>query len=156
MALIALMAVILSLLVNHFRPAGLPISGQFSRVSSSEGGEAVGQYVITIEEARALFLTNGAVFIDARSAEVYREGHIRGALNLPLDSLDEMLPDVMAQVPPDSIVITYCDGQNCPFSKDVALQLAAKGYPHVRILINGWTVWKEAGLPVEGSSKVTQ
>ncbi|MGC9967666.1 MAG: rhodanese-like domain-containing protein [Syntrophobacteraceae bacterium] len=153
MALIVLMAVALSLGVNHFRRAGLPLAGDLSPKASSSGEKTVEEQIISIEEARALFLTNGAVFVDARPPEVYRHGHIRGALNLPLDSLDEFLPDFMAQIPPDSLIITYCDGQICHLSKEVALQLSAKGYSHVQVLVNGWSVWKDAGLPTENSAE---
>jgi len=151
LALILLAAVVLSLGVNHFRRVGLPLSWDSSPKASSGGEKTVEEPVISIEEARALFLTDGAVFVDARPVEVYRHGHIRGALNLPLDSLDEFLPDFMAQVPPDSLVIVYCDGQSCRLSKEVALHLSAKGYSHVQVLVNGWSVWKDAGLPAEST-----
>ena len=106
------MAAAISLGVNHFGTAdwrwsatGLP---KPHRAAQKRPGN-----VISIEEARALFLTNGAVFIDARPAEAYRSGHIQGALNLPPDNFEESLPDIMEQVPPDSLIITYCDGENC-------------------------------------------
>jgi rhodanese-related sulfurtransferase len=149
MALIVLMAAVPALAVNHFRQGGLPLgSGVFSKASSGTERKAEVQ-AISIDEARALFLTNGAVFVDARPAEVYRHGHIRGARNLPLDSLDEVLPDFTEQIPPDSLLIAYCDGQSCHLSKEVALQLLAQGYSHVQVLINGWSVWKDAALPTE-------
>ncbi len=153
MALIVLMAAALSVGVNHFRHGGLPLPWDLSPKDSSSAGKTPEEPVISIEEARALFLTNGAVFVDARPAEVYRYGHIRGALNLPLESVDEFLPDFMAQIPPDSLIITYCDGQNCHLSKEVALQLSARGYSHVEVLRNGWSAWKDAGLPTELSAK---
>jgi rhodanese-related sulfurtransferase len=151
MALIILIALAVSLGVNHFRRGGLPFTRELSSRGLSGGDKKAEEPIIKFEEARALFLTNGAVFVDARPAEVYHQGHIRGALNLPLDSLDEYLPDFSVQVPPDSLIITYCDGQSCHLSKEVALQLAAKGYSHVEVLVNGWSVWKDSGLPTESS-----
>lgn len=150
-ALIVLIAVVLSLGVNHFRRNGLPLVLDLSPGRSSGGEQKAEVPVISIEEARALFLTNGAVFVDARPAEVYRHGHIQGALNLPLDSLDESLPDFTEQIPPDSLIIAYCDGQSCHLSKEVALNLSARGYSHVQVLVNGWSVWKDAGLPTESA-----
>ncbi|MGA2404780.1 MAG: rhodanese-like domain-containing protein, partial [Syntrophobacteraceae bacterium] len=111
--------------------------------------EAVQEPVVSIEEARALFLTNGAVFVDARPEEAYRSGHIQGALNLPPDSIEEWLHGAGAQIPPDSLIITYCDGESCTLSKEAALQLSGKGYSHVRVLVNGWSAWQDAGLPTE-------
>ncbi len=150
--LIILIAAALSLAVNHFRRGGLPLVGDWSSRAGSSGLETAGGWgdnVISIEEARALFLTNGAVFIDARPEEVYRSGHIKGALNLPPDSLEDLLPVVAAHIPPDSLIITYCDGENCTLGKEAALQLSAKGYSHVEVLVNGWSVWQDAGLPTE-------
>lgn len=148
-ALIILMAVALSLGVNHFRHSGLPLLGERSSDAGSSGAATFEEPVVSMEEARALFLTNGAVFCDARPVEAYRYGHIQGALNLPEDNLDALLPDVMAKIPLDSVVIVYCDGQKCHLSKEVALQLSARGYSHVQVLVNGWSVWRDAGLPTE-------
>jgi len=148
--LIVLIAFALSLTVNYLREGGVPLVKQ--RVSQSPGPgeqEAGGVPNISIDEARALYLTNGAVFIDARPEETYRAGHIKGALNLPADSLEGPLPAVMAQIPPDSLIITYCDGEDCPLGKEAALQLSAQGYTNVQVLENGWTLWQEAGLPAD-------
>ncbi len=148
---IILMALAVSLASNHFRHDRLPLVGDWTPKAQLKELKTEGEPVVSLEEARALFLTKGAVFIDARPADVYRSGHIEGALNLPLDSLEESMPEVMAQVPPDSLIITYCDGESCTLSKEGALQLAGKGYSHVQVLVNGWSVWQDAGLPTEKS-----
>ena len=147
-------AVALSLLVNHFRPDEAPLTGGHGAPPSqagSSGGKAAPDWenTVSIEEARALFFTNGAVFVDARPEEAYRSGHIKGALNLPPDGIDQSLPSVIEQVPPDSLIIAYCDGEDCPLSREAALQLMTKGYSNVDVLVNGWSRWQEAGLPTE-------
>jgi rhodanese-related sulfurtransferase len=147
--LIVSISAALSLSVNHFRQGGLPLVGNWSHQAGSNGSKTAEEPGVSIEEARALFLTNGAVFIDARPAEVYRSGHIKGALNLPADSMEESLSVITDQVPPDSLIITYCDGESCSLSSDAALELSAKGYLHVQVLVNGWSVWQDAGLPTE-------
>ncbi len=147
--LIVLIAAALSLSVNHFRQGGLPLVGDWSPEAASNSSKTAEEQVVSIEEAQALFLTNGAVFIDARPAEVYRSGHIKGALNFPEDSLEQSLSVIMEQVPPDSLIITYCDGESCSLSKEAALELSARGYSHVQVLVNGWSVWQDAGLPTE-------
>ena len=146
-ALILLIAAAASLSVNHFRQGGLPLVA--SPKAGSSGLKTAGEPVVSIEEARALFLTNGAVFIDARPVQVYRSGHIMGALNLPPGNFEESLSAVTAQVPPDSLIITYCDGESCSLSEEAALELSARGYSNVQVLINGWSVWQDAGLPTE-------
>ena len=120
------MAAALSLGVNYFRNDGLTLVGGRSPVAAPGGMEAASEDVIPLDEATALFLTNGAVFIDARPAESYRSGHIQGALNLPPDSFEQSLPAVREQIPPDSLIITYCDGETCTLSKEAARSYPAK------------------------------
>ncbi len=147
--LIILMAAAVSLGVNYLRRDGLPLVGRRAPEASSIGMQTAQEAIISIDEARALFLTNGAVFIDARPAEAFRSGHIQGALNLPPDDFDQLLPNIREQIPPDSLIITYCDGENCDLSKEAAMQLSGKGYSHVQVLVNGWSAWQDAGLPTE-------
>ena len=46
------------------------------------------------------------------------------------------------------MIITFCDGQSCRLSHELALFLREMGYENVRVLVNGWTLWQQAGLPV--------
>ena len=147
-ALIILMAAAISLGVNYLRRDGLSLAGRRAPEALSIGTQTALED-ISIDEARALFLTNGAVFIDARPAEAFRSGHIQGALNLPPDNFEQLLPDIREQVPPDSLIITYCDGESCNLSKEAALELSGKGYSHVQVLAGGWSAWQDAGLPAE-------
>lgn len=146
---IVLLGAGLGLLVNQWRPDGLPLIADWSlKVQLA----AVGQdesLLVSLEEARALFATRAAVFIDARAAEFHALEHIAGALNLPWEDFEARFQQVMANVPPETLIITYCDGESCALSKDLALALQGKGYPHVRVLPNGLSLWKDAGLPLE-------
>jgi rhodanese-related sulfurtransferase len=89
------------------------------------------------------------LFLDARSPDLYREGHIQGARNLPWESFDDFFDPVMKDVPRDAFIVAYCDGEGCSLSEEVAKDLLSIGYENVRVLFNGWTRWTEAGLPVE-------
>ncbi|MGC9194299.1 MAG: rhodanese-like domain-containing protein [Syntrophobacteraceae bacterium] len=145
--LIVLIATAVSLLVNHFRPNGLPLVPPRTSKKASSGSQNLGPLLVSLDEARALFFAHGAVFIDARSAQVYRLGHIQGALNLPAQGFDKQFPAVKSKVSPDSFVIAYCDGEHCSLGREVAMQLLAGGYSHVAVLVNGWTLWRDGGLP---------
>ncbi|MGC8493899.1 MAG: rhodanese-like domain-containing protein [Syntrophobacteraceae bacterium] len=143
--LIVSIAAAISLLVNHFRQNGLPLRATPSaKTASADSGEPL---QVSLEEARALFFAHAAVFIDARSGEDYRAGHIRGAVSLPEQNLDQALPAVASKLSSGSLLIAYCDGEHCSLSREVALQLLAKGYSHAAVLLNGWTLWCNAGLP---------
>ena len=148
LAILALSAAI-SLAVNHLRPDGLPLIGDWSPqalLTTPDSGESL---AISLQEAETLFFAQMAVFVDARAEELFRQGHIQGARNLPGNELESRFPEGMADVSPDSLVVSYCDGETCSSSKDVAFALMDNGYAQVRVLVNGWTVWREAGLPIE-------
>jgi len=143
------MAAVLAFTVNHFRKDRLPLVGDWSPKGELRALKTSEDAIVSIEEARALFLTGGAIFFDARSPEDYQAGHIQGALNLPAQNFDEFYPGLLPEITPDSLIITYCDGETCELSKDLAFALSAKGYSHVRVLVNGWSSWRDATLPVE-------
>ena len=104
---------------------------------------------ISLDEAKNLHQSNGAVFMDARPLEEFAKGHIQGAISLPWHEAEQRVMDVTADMANDAVIITYCDGDTCNLSKDLALFLENLGFSKVRILVNGWTVWQNAGLPVE-------
>jgi len=50
----------------------------------------------------------GLVIIDSRSAYQYGEGHIKGALNVPLGEMEQ--DATLPNVPKDSWLVFYCSG----------------------------------------------
>lgn len=105
--------------------------------------------VISLEQAKALCSDKEAVFIDARSPEDYARGHIRCAQNIPWQSFEKYIDRVLIAIPDDTWIVTYCDGETCSLSEDLARELVSMGYEKVKVLLNGWTRWREAGLPIE-------
>lgn len=101
---------------------------------------------ISLQDASRLFTSGQAVFLDARAAEDFAEGHIEGALSLPLFSFTQDFDALKSQME-GRTVITYCDGEACELSRDLADQLKAHGLKDVLVLKNGWTLWKNSGLP---------
>jgi len=64
---------------------------------------------------------------------------------------------VTEDISPDTPIITYCDGEICELSHNLAIFLRDMGFRNVRILVNGWALWKEEGLPIaSGSSTAGQ
>jgi rhodanese-related sulfurtransferase len=101
---------------------------------------------ISLQDASRLFSSGQAVFLDARPAEDFAEGHIEGALSLPIFSFTQDFDALKSQME-GRTVITYCDGEACELSRDLADQLKAHGLKDVLVLKNGWTLWKDSGLP---------
>ncbi len=133
---------------NLVRTDGIPFIGDWSIEVrfSLENGETS---IIQLPEAMSLFQKNQAVFLDARDKDQFEQGHIKGAINLPWYSVDHYFADVTADLSLDTIIITYCDGEACPLSHDLADFLRNMGFSNTRVLINGWSAWRENHLPIE-------
>lgn len=132
--------------VNALRSDRLPLVGDFSpaaRVTTAAGE----RMDISLEEARQLFFSQAAVFVDARPAEDYARGHIRGARSLPWQEADLKFFGVTADLALDAAIVAYCDGETCDSSHDLALFMRDAGFSNARVLVNGWALWQQAGLP---------
>lgn len=146
--MIAFMACLFGLSVNHFRSDSIPVVGDWSvdaRFSDSAGESLV----ISLEDAKKLFEQKQAVFIDARPKDQYDEGHIQKAISLPWQEVDTYFMEVATQFDDQVKIITYCDGESCELSHELALFLKEMGFNNVKVLVNGWSSWQEAGLPVD-------
>jgi 3-mercaptopyruvate sulfurtransferase SseA len=145
---ILVLACAIALSVNQLRPGGLPLVADWTPQAQLklESGDSL---EISLDEAGMLFFDRSALFLDARSSDQFAEGHIEGAVNLPWDEFDHHFAPVMAGISPETLLVTYCDGESCGLSKELAMALLAKGYTNVRVLVNGWTLWQEKRLPVE-------
>ena len=92
---------------------------------------------ISQEEAKEMMDAGDAVVLDVREQSEYDEGHIPGAVLLPVGSIDE---DTAAAVIPEksATVLVYCRSGNR--SKTAAAALAELGYTDVYEFggINTW------------------
>jgi rhodanese-related sulfurtransferase len=142
------LAVFLGFSINQFRDSRLPLFEDWSmeaRLISSSGE----RLDITLIEAKKLFLQEAAIIIDARPNDDYEKGHIRGARSLPWHDVDKRFMEVTKDISVDTLIITYCDGETCELSHNLANFLLELGFNNVRILVNGWTKWQNADLPIE-------
>ncbi len=105
---------------------------------------------ITLSEAKLLFDTNVALFVDARRSFDFRRGHIKSAINIPLSEYDSSLQTVAA-LPRDKVIVVYCDASECDSSIELAAKLYERGFGGVRIFFGGWQDWIASRLPTESS-----
>jgi len=90
-------------------------------------------------------LKNGLVTVlDVRPAEEFAAGHLRGAINVPVDKLETYL----SKLPKRKEVIAYCRGPYCLMSFEAVEKLRKRGFKAKR-LADGFPEWRAAGLPVK-------
>jgi len=88
-----------------------------------------------------------ATVLDVRPEDEFEQGHLPGALNIPLSQLERRL----AQLPPDREIVAYCRGPWCVLSFEAVAALRQRGY-QARRLEDGFPEWKVAGLPIRVST----
>jgi rhodanese-related sulfurtransferase len=87
----------------------------------------------------------GFVVIDTRSPALYLAGHVPGAVSLPHRRITA---EIVALLPADVLLVTYCNGPHCNASTRGALRLTALGR-QVKEMPGGMDGWIREGLPVE-------
>jgi rhodanese-related sulfurtransferase len=144
--LIFLVALVLAGVVYLLRPDKMPLfaSGPAVVQDAHKPGE------ISFPEAVSHFKDATALFADARPEDAFQAGHIKGAHSMPAQESDRWLNAFYSTTPPDTAIITYCDGEHCTLSRQLAELLIQMGYQRTYYLVDGWGRWKAAGLPVEG------
>lgn len=93
------------------------------------------------------------LILDVRTAAdfVGEQGHITGALNLPLEELEARLAELGDDPERPIAIVCRTDRRS---SKAAAL-LAQRGFAKVRVVRGGMTAWLTNGWPVEGHSHTT-
>lgn len=82
--------------------------------------------------------------LDVRPVDEFAQGHLPGAVNIPLTELVQRLKEL----PADREVVAYCRGPYCVLAFDAVALLRQQGYM-ARRLNTGFPEWRAAGLPVQ-------
>jgi rhodanese-related sulfurtransferase len=84
----------------------------------------------------------GIVVLDVRAPELFADGHVKGAHNLPHRRIVER---TLAGFPNDVTFVVYCAGPHCNGADNAALRIAGLGRP-VKKMIGGVTGWLDEGF----------
>lgn len=83
------------------------------------------------------------VLIDVREVDEFEQGHIPGAINIPLNSVPGHLSDITTEKP---VVLVCARGGRSAMAADF---LAGNGYENLFNLEGGTLAWMMRGLPME-------
>jgi rhodanese-related sulfurtransferase len=153
--LILLISTIASLAVNSGRGGGIAIIGDWPtgmdngeepvKPPSAEEGDPP---FITLEDAAAKYQSPDIIFIDSRSPEDFEYGHVKGAINIPFDYLDESWDEIIDSMDRSRGYVVYCSGGECETSLHLGRYLYDLGFPNVSVFFGGWSEWESNNLPI--------
>lgn len=130
----------------HFPLVKRFVRGEFRETFFSRA-DYPGVLLITIQEAEDLWAAAETVFLDARGAGPYGEGHVPRARNLPATETKLKIPPDVLELPRERTLVVYCEGGDCQSSLLLAKRLHDEGFQDIRVMTGGWEEWKKAGLP---------
>jgi len=148
-------ATISAFTVNFFSPKGIALVGQWDEspgvVASKVDSDVFnGELEIKdVKTAKQIYDKGTAVFVDARSLENFKNGHIKNAKPLPLNQFDNFIKAFKKKYPANTFIVTYCSERTCDDSHKLEQLLFDHGYINVSIFIDGYQAWKAEGYPIE-------
>ncbi|NWF71031.1 MAG: rhodanese-like domain-containing protein [Chloroflexi bacterium] len=89
------------------------------------------------------FQKSAHTLVDVRTLEEYQDGHIPGALHIPLDELSARLREIPAEKP---IVVVCGHGIRSVYGAQI---VRYAGFTPVYNLAGGTAAWENARLPLE-------
>lgn len=113
-----------------------------SLLSACNTEPAAGKLIISVSEAYELY-QDDAFMLDVRTVEEYQEGHIPGAVLIPLDQLSSRY----AELPQDETIVVYCRSGNR--SLEAVYFLDSVGFNRVHSMDRGFNNWIAEGYEVE-------
>jgi rhodanese-related sulfurtransferase/DNA-binding MarR family transcriptional regulator len=96
------------------------------------------------ELARRL-AAGSVVLIDVRPKEEFEQGHIAGAVSVPLESLEAWTRE---NAPKRKQIVAYCRGPYCVYAVQAVTELKKRGLRATRTE-DGVAEWRAAGYPIE-------
>ena len=111
-ALLLGLAVGLALCVNFFSPVGIALVGRWDIskgvITAGAKNDAVTDdlEIDDVKNARQIFNSGAALFVDARTRESYEEGHIPRAVSFPVGEFDMHIEAFMNRHSPEQPIVT--------------------------------------------------
>lgn len=155
LALLLGLALLTAFTVNLLSPKGIALFGEWDTskgVITARGKDDVVVHDLEIQDvqvAKEIYDSGKALFVDARSRNLYADGHIKGAISLPVGEFEQFIDSLRETYPASQHIITYCTGRECDDSHELAHHLFDAGYTNVSVFIDGYPAWKEKGYAVE-------
>jgi rhodanese-related sulfurtransferase/DNA-binding transcriptional ArsR family regulator len=120
---------------------------EIDRLAAAYLGDRAALQTITREQLSDRLRRGEVVLIDVRPHTEYRQGHIPGAVSVPIDRLATEIDGLGM----DREIVAYCRGAYCVYADDAVRALVAKGFQAAR-LEDGFPEWARAGQPTQSTT----
>lgn len=98
---------------------------------------------LTAGQVVRLLRRKDVVLVDARKRRDYQNGHIRGAVSIPVNASDSERAQLLRSVPRTKQIVVYCQSSGCTYAQEVADALLVDGYKRISLYPGGWQEWKQ-------------
>jgi len=103
---------------------------------------------ISIDEFDRMRKEKGVVILDVRTPREYAEGHVAGAINLPVTGQgSEHFNDEVAKLDKSTTYLVHC--ARGVRSANAVNRMSKLGFTHLNDFTGGMDLWKKEGKPVE-------
>ena len=128
-------------------------SGAYAQVEATAASEVMAEIVkeaaneswmqIGAEDAASYIFEVEPVLVDVRTVGEYDDGHLAGAVNFPVQTIDEYLGSMPSDL--DTPILIYCAAGTRGFW--ALAYVTSLGYTNVKNLRGGYRAWVELGYP---------
>ncbi|MBI3766517.1 MAG: rhodanese-like domain-containing protein [Ignavibacteriales bacterium] len=106
--------------------------------------------IISLDQLNRLLASRRGVLLDARSAEDFQKGHIKGAKNVPGQEVDQHFAELVI-IPRDTLVIVYCNNPECHLGRMVIDFMSVMEFKSMVLYDDGWDGWVRAKMPIDSA-----
>ncbi|MCP4022811.1 MAG: rhodanese-like domain-containing protein, partial [Desulfobacteraceae bacterium] len=127
------LSIVIAFCFNHFYPNGIAYRGQWESaegVISAKPKNDVINPAIEITEfdlIKKIVHEKRRIILDVRPRDIYRQGHLPGALSFPLENFDDELDQLFNTIQKQTAILVYCSSVQCPDAHTFASLLAEFG-----------------------------
>lgn len=131
----------------------IAVSGAYAQVEATAASERMAEVVkeaanegwmqISVEDAANYIFEIEPVLVDVRTVDEFDDGHLEGAVNFPVQTIDAYLGDMPADL--DTPILIYCAAGTRGFW--ALAYVTSLGYTNVKNLRGGYGAWVDAGFP---------
>lgn len=143
MLVMILFSVIFGLGSNFIAEKPLPLFKALAKPGLVAGAVSFGE--VDADFVGQLGSDPGTLLVDARFPELFAQGHIPGAVSLPLSRFDDAFAALQGSLRTARLLVLYCSGKDCTDSHELAMRLNEKGFRELLLYRGGIEDWLEKG-----------